>query len=131
MMAALTNHLWQSTLFAVAAALLAFALRKNRADIRHWVWLTASVKFLVPLALLLRLGSALASTPAAPTPLVAPTVSVALAQFTEPFAPDGTSAIAVPARQASSDWVRLAGISVWILGFVVIALMRLRGWQRI
>jgi hypothetical protein len=26
-----TNHLWQSTLFAVAAGLVAAALRKNRA----------------------------------------------------------------------------------------------------
>jgi len=31
MIAELTNHLWQSTLFALAAGLLTLALRKNRA----------------------------------------------------------------------------------------------------
>ncbi len=39
------NHLWQSSLFVVAAALVAIALRKNRAHIRYWVWLAASLKF--------------------------------------------------------------------------------------
>lgn len=30
-----TNHLWQSTLFAVAAALLTLAFGKNRAQVRY------------------------------------------------------------------------------------------------
>jgi hypothetical protein len=30
----LTNHLWQSTLFALAAALLTLAFRVNRAHVR-------------------------------------------------------------------------------------------------
>ena len=50
------NHLWQSTLFALAAGLLTLMLRKNRAAIRHGVWLAASVKFLVPFSLLISLG---------------------------------------------------------------------------
>ena len=44
----LANHLWQSTLFAAAAGLLTIALTKNRAAVRYWLWLAASVKFLVP-----------------------------------------------------------------------------------
>jgi hypothetical protein len=51
----LANHLWQSTLFAVW--LLTLALRKNRAAVRHSLWLTASVKFLVPFSLLMTFGS--------------------------------------------------------------------------
>jgi hypothetical protein len=43
----LANHLWQSTLCAAAAWLLALTLRKNRAAVRYWLWLAASVKFLV------------------------------------------------------------------------------------
>src|ERR1017187_10179831 len=57
MIAASGNHLWQSTLFAAVAALLAFLLRKNQARLRHWIWLAASVKFLVPFSLLVSMGA--------------------------------------------------------------------------
>jgi hypothetical protein len=36
------NHLWQSTLFAIVAALLALGLRRHRAEVRYWLWLAAS-----------------------------------------------------------------------------------------
>src|SRR5215831_14781432 len=51
------NHLWQSTVFACVAALLTFALRKNRAQVRYWLWLAASIKFLIPFSLLVNAGS--------------------------------------------------------------------------
>lgn len=54
------NHLWQSTLFAAAAGLLILALRKNPARIRYAIWLTASVKFLVPFSWLIAAGNQLA-----------------------------------------------------------------------
>ena len=41
----MTNHLWQSTIFAVAAGLLTFVFRKNRARVRYWLWLSAPLKF--------------------------------------------------------------------------------------
>ena len=41
----LANHLWQTTLFAGAAGLLTLLLRKNRACVRYWLWIAASVKF--------------------------------------------------------------------------------------
>ena len=59
MIAALTNHLWQSTLFVLAAGVVAAALRKNGAHVRHRVWLIASLKFLVPFSVLMSLGGAL------------------------------------------------------------------------
>jgi len=46
------NHLWQSTAFAAAAFPLALALKATDARVRHWVWLGASIKFLLPFALL-------------------------------------------------------------------------------
>jgi bla regulator protein BlaR1 len=49
---ALGNHLWQSTLFALAAGVLTLTLRNNHARTRYWLWLAASVKFLVPFSLL-------------------------------------------------------------------------------
>jgi bla regulator protein blaR1 len=52
----LGNHLWQSTLFGVVVALLTFALKKNHARVRYWLWLAASMKFLVPFSLLMIFG---------------------------------------------------------------------------
>jgi len=53
---AVSNHLWQSTLFAAAAGLLSLASRRNRAQVRCWLWMAASVKFLIPFAALVALG---------------------------------------------------------------------------
>ena len=53
----IANHLWQSTLFAVAAGLLTLALRNNAARTRYWLWLAASVKFLVPFSILVMVRS--------------------------------------------------------------------------
>jgi bla regulator protein BlaR1 len=53
---ALANHLWQSTMFAVLVGFLTLALRKNGARLRYRLWLAASVKFLIPWALLIGLG---------------------------------------------------------------------------
>ena len=58
---ALGNHLWQSTLFAIIAGVLTLILRKDRARVRHWLWLAASMKFLIPFSLLAAVGSRLAS----------------------------------------------------------------------
>jgi beta-lactamase regulating signal transducer with metallopeptidase domain len=54
--AGLLDHLWQSTLFASGAGLLTLAFRRNGAGIRFWLWFTASLKFLVPFAVLAQLG---------------------------------------------------------------------------
>jgi bla regulator protein blaR1 len=59
----LWNHLWQSTLFAGAVALLALAFRRNRAHVRYWLWLAASVKFLIPFSALLWIGSQIELVP--------------------------------------------------------------------
>src|ERR1700730_10719559 len=65
------NHLWQSTLFAAVAGLLTLALRSNHARARHWLWLAASCKFLLPFSLLVAAGSHLGwTTPPAARPHV-------------------------------------------------------------
>ena len=55
--AALFNHLCQSTVMVLFAWLVTLALRPNRARVRYAVWMFASVKFLVPFALLAGLGA--------------------------------------------------------------------------
>ena len=57
MIHALMNHLWQSTVFAVAAGLLTLLLRKNGPHTRYLLWFVASCKFLIPFSLLSDLGS--------------------------------------------------------------------------
>ena len=51
----IVNHLWQSSCFVLFAGLLALVLSKNSPSVRYWIWLCASLKFLVPLALLVSL----------------------------------------------------------------------------
>ena len=42
------NHLLQSTLFAATVAAANTMLRRNSPRLRYWLWLSASIKFLVP-----------------------------------------------------------------------------------
>ena len=52
----LANHLWQATLFAALVWLAAYWLKRGPARARHALWLIASIKFLLPSALLLFLA---------------------------------------------------------------------------
>jgi multidrug efflux pump subunit AcrA (membrane-fusion protein)/Zn-dependent protease with chaperone function len=123
------NHLWQSTLFALAVALLTLACRRNRAQVRYWLWLSASLKFLVPFALLISLGGtvrdALAARTIAPE-FAAPAVSLKLLQIAQPFADVSFS----PAPEAT-HWLPIAIFALWACGFGAIVLMRWRGWLRV
>jgi bla regulator protein blaR1 len=53
------NHLWQSTLFAAAAALLALLFRQYHARVRYSLWLAASIKFLIPFSLFIAIGNSI------------------------------------------------------------------------
>ena len=105
------NHLWQSSCFALLAGLLAFALRKSPPKVRYWIWLSASLKFLTPLALLVSLGSMVPRPAQRPVPVLAGT----FAQIAEPFTPPSYST--VPAH-TSKDWTPVAICVVWALGFL-------------
>lgn len=123
----MTNHLWQSTIFAVAAGLLTLAFRKNRAQVRYWLWFSASFKFFVPFALLMSLGSHVEWAPAAQT-IAMPVVSSTMVQFTQPF-PETVSF--APSTASAPDWIPMTILGVWASGFAVIALLRFRGWLRV
>jgi len=89
MIGALAAHIWQSTLFAIAAGLLTVAFRKNRAPVRYWLWFAASLKFFVPFSLLMSAGGSLGWTPSAQqTP---PLVTFKMEQITQPFPAHCTS----------------------------------------
>jgi len=118
------NHLWQSTLFAAAAGLLSLALRKQRAQVRYAIWLAASVKFLVPFALLVSIGGqfqwrAEASITQSPFP-------IAMEQISQPFAHSAT----LPAVPAASLMPTVM-LGVWIFGFTAVVLAWLKRWWHI
>ncbi|MCX6620964.1 MAG: M56 family metallopeptidase [Acidobacteria bacterium] len=127
MIGQLTNHLWQTTVFAVAAGILTIAFRRNRAQVRYWLWFSASLKFFVPFSLLMNLGNSLPSTEAAKQ-VAAPTVAIAVVRIAQPFA--GTASF-IPTSPGIPDWMPFAMLAVWAAGFGTIALMRFRGWRRI
>ena len=85
MIALIANHLWQSTIFALACAALTRGLRNNRAQARHWIWIAASVKFLVPFAALMALGRELGWRLL--PPLAARQLTVVMQFVGEPFTP--------------------------------------------
>jgi uncharacterized protein (TIGR03435 family) len=131
MIGQLTNHLWQSTLFAIVAALLAIAFRKSQAAVRYWLWFSASFKFFIPFSPLMGIGSHLGWAPIART-VVTPSLSFTMEQITQPF-PNALPP-ALPISGSTVDWVPLSIIGVffvWLCGFGAIALMRSQGWRKI
>jgi uncharacterized protein (TIGR03435 family) len=123
----MTNHLWQSTLFAMAAGLLAWACRRNRAQIRYWLWFSASLKFLLPFALLMSVGSHMKLAPMPSSVRTFP-ASHAVERMARPFS---TPVPVAPRGPHSTDWIRLAAVCAWACGFACIVLVRFRGWRQI
>jgi bla regulator protein blaR1 len=127
----LGNHLWQSTLFALAAGLLTLLLRQHHARARYWLWLAASVKFLLPFSWLVGLGSRLAWSRGA---VVASTPGLyyAIEQVSQPFA---ASSLHISSGAAPSFVSLLsllpALIAVWLCGFLAVLFIWSARWRRI
>jgi beta-lactamase regulating signal transducer with metallopeptidase domain len=143
--AQIADHLWQSTLFALGAGLLTLPLRRNSAGVRYGLWFAASVKFLVPFALLSAAGGALASrfhisllppqAAAAAQPAGGPLARSALDWAPQMMAPATTfqAPAAVPASHALVVPFDPAPLLVvaWALGVVVLVLVWTMRWSRI
>jgi bla regulator protein blaR1 len=138
MFAALGNHLWQSTVFAIVAGALTWAFRNNRAHVRHCLWLAASFKFLVPLSVLTLLGSRLAVL----TEVVdntssvsaAPQWSILMERVAQPLTVTAQSAGPATAAPALAkpffDFTPVA-LAVWLCGVAVVLGISLLRWRRI
>ena len=122
------NHLWQSTVFAGAAALLTLTLRQNRARVRHWVWLVVSCKFLVPLSLLMALGAHIQWRTA---PEIARSdLSMAVAEVSQPFTSFTESSRFAKAAPVAVNPLPTVTWGIWACGFLGIAAVWWVRWRR-
>ena len=128
MIAELTNHIWQSTVFAILVGLITLAFHRNRAQVRYWLWLSASLKFLLPFSLLMTFGHRLEWASGSHSIAPAPAVRLAVVQLTQPFPETLPQA---PSTRAVHDWTAIAIFGLWACGFASLTVLRLRGWQRI
>jgi uncharacterized protein (TIGR03435 family) len=129
-LSAVGDHLWQSTLFAAMVWALTLALEQHHARVRYWLWMAASVKFLIPFAALVAIGEWLAwDSPIHVRPDM-PAVVIALGQ---PFAPLAPAVIASSARSVSAGmgWLPDAILVVWAAGCALHLVTWLVRWRRI
>jgi hypothetical protein len=118
-------HLLESTLFAGAVWLATLALRRNRARIRHVLWMAASLKFLLPFALLVSLGSHAARRDSASVP--PPQMRFVLADAVPPMPLSAPTHRALPAQ---SDWLPPILWAVWLGGCIAILTRWYVRWRR-
>jgi bla regulator protein BlaR1 len=123
-------HLWQSTLFAGAAWLVALTLRPNRAQVRYWVWFAASTKFLVPFSLLVGLGALLPHRTAAPP--VRREWVMALQEFSQPLKlPAVAEHVVARGNATNHSYAAVAAFALWACGFLAVAICWLLRWRRV
>jgi uncharacterized protein (TIGR03435 family) len=133
--AALANHLWQSTAMTGIAWLLSLSLRQNHARLRYWVWMIASIKYLIPFSLLIATGESLRSAFA--TPIQRPALAAAMQQIALPFSlssSPGTVPYAGAAPEAATAVSQLGNLwpvillAIWLCGFLLVVFSWMRGW---
>src|SRR5258706_5796955 len=126
---AILNHLWQSTLFAAAAGLLSQAFRRNHARTRYALWLAASLKFLIPFALLVSVGD-LVQWRTAPVPRQpAAYFSGVVESISQPFAAPVIKPRAAAA--AAAHYLSAAAANISSLGFAALLVTWLRRYRRV
>jgi bla regulator protein BlaR1 len=125
------NHLWQSTVFLAAAGLLTLALRTNRAQVRYWVWLAASVKFLIPFAALMAIGAEFGWRLS--SGIVQPDMTLVIDAMSQPFSrPELRVAATAPLTQfnVATTLPRIL-LLVWFCGCAVILVTWWARWRRV
>src|SRR5580693_5261521 len=125
----IANHLWQSTLLAGVAGLLTLALRQNHARVRHLVWLAASSKFLIPLAVLISLGGHIRWRTA--EEMAPSNVLVVVSTINQPFAAASVSSGSRRIAPSASNLLPAVLGGIWTFGFLGICCSWWLRWRRI
>jgi len=129
-MNALMTHLWQSTAFAVWVWIFTLALRNYPARARFSVWMAASIKFLVPFALLTALGSHWALPNSRPP--MHGTFYTVIEEINQPFAssPLPTPDPEMPVHNlVDRSWILVALAGIWLCGCIVMLIRWTRQWH--
>jgi beta-lactamase regulating signal transducer with metallopeptidase domain len=127
MVAAVLDHLWQSTVFALAVGALTLLVRQNGAHVRYGLWLAASLKFLVPFSWLASATDMVAPTAIAVAPTLDPVINT-VQPFAQPFA---TSAPVQAASIYVGPSVPLVLFGLWALGLAAVVTFRFARWKQI
>lgn len=131
---AVANHLWQSTAFAAAAWGLTHLLRHQQARVRYIVWMSASLKFLVPFALLVSLGSEMrtVSRGIPSTRVITSTVMRATQPFQdEEMVAAPVSRVDIPKGGSMQPWLLCAAGMTWMLGSAFLIAVWSREWLQL
>ena len=105
-MDAVANHIWQSTIVALAAGALAWTFRHNSASVRYWIWFAAATKFLLPFAALAAVANRI------PLPQSPPVAGEALEAASVVFRSSAFPRSPAPHRRSSS--------CMWLFGAFVV-----------
>jgi bla regulator protein BlaR1 len=124
----MTAHLLQSTVFAGVAALLTIAFRKQRAGIRYWIWLAASLKFLIPFAVLIELGTHIPWPATMPT--ARPHFGISVPEDSRPFVEQRFLLAEAPRRYRNTGFAELILVAVWVSGAAAVFVFWMREWHR-
>ncbi|HUP41425.1 MAG TPA: M56 family metallopeptidase [Vicinamibacterales bacterium] len=111
------NHIWESTIFGLVAAVLTLMFRRNSASARYWIWFTAAMKFLVPFAALAAIVETL------PLPHAPAVASGAFDAATAVF-----RSSAIPTLRGTSSTVVTI---VWVVGALIVLAKWAWEWRRL
>jgi bla regulator protein blaR1 len=122
------NHLWQSSLCTAGVWLLTLVLKNNRAAVRYWLWLAASIKFLVPFSLLVSVGGQFGwrSAPA----ITQRQLSFVMSELSQPFAPS-TEIVQLTSAPLGSSEIPMILFGLWLCGFIFGLIFWLRSLRKI
>lgn len=132
----LWDHLWQSTIFAAGLVLIALVMRKNYARTRYWIWLAASVKFVIPFSMLVAFGSAFMPHRQPPRAVAAvyEIIDVVGQPFTAASASGTPIALSTPAAHAGLAWTSIIPLCIaliWALGTLSVLTMWGAYWWKV
>jgi uncharacterized protein (TIGR03435 family) len=130
--------LWQSSVFTAGVWLLTLALRRNAARLRYRLWMTASLKFLLPFSLLIAAGARLSSPGHfdRAQPKIVTVVEGVAQPLLEAWPADATTpasaaGIGETTAHASRDWLPLLLLSAWAAGTLLLLARWMWSWQRL
>ena len=125
------NHLWQSTLVVALVWLFTLTLlRNNRPHVRYAMWLAASVKFVIPFAAIVKLGSRLGFMHLA-TPSTQVQLYFAMDEANRRPIPFRVSTALAPTTPAPQFHMSDLFIAIWACGVLFVIGRWLLAWMRV